>query len=250
MTLISDLRRTASLLYLDSVEVFRPPGFDAMLLLISALGAALVVLQPVTSPVAAVRSALEPTLIAATLFLALRGAAGITGLIQEGVMNVYLSYPISRRWVALSIYASRVVMPSIILLSGPIAIVMVILWPVITRDLYGLAGMYTAYLIQAVFYGTLFALVAVNAKTPGTSGVISVTIYFVYNVASIILAVIGASTGSQLIIDLASSMLLYIAVYNYFTGVDVGPEQLVLVPAATLILFAAFIIYLSRRFEL
>ena len=243
------LERMASLLYLDAVEVFRPPGFDAMLLLISALGAALVVLQPVTSPVAAVRTALEPTLIATTLFLALRGAAGITSLIQEGVAAVYLSYPISRRLVALALYTSRVVMPSLMLLSGPLVVMIILLWPVVTRDLWGLAGMYLSYVIQAIFYGSLFALVAVNAKTPGTSGVISVTIYFVYNVASIILAVIGAATGSRLLADIASSMLLYVAVYNYFTGLEVGWLQLALVPGLTLLSFIALMAYMGRRFE-
>ncbi|MEB3787662.1 MAG: hypothetical protein GSR78_02770, partial [Desulfurococcales archaeon] len=87
------LRSLVELALVDSSDSLRPPGFDVMMIIIASLGAALATMQPISEPHVAARIILDPTLFAATLFLALRGSAGTAGLVQRGIAAVYLSYP-------------------------------------------------------------------------------------------------------------------------------------------------------------
>ncbi|MEM1868709.1 MAG: hypothetical protein QXU90_01190, partial [Acidilobaceae archaeon] len=83
-----------------------------MILLVAMLGAIIVTIQPITNPVIATSTALEPTLFATVLFLAIRGASGVTWLIQSGIINVYISYPIPKISLILILILSRVLIPS------------------------------------------------------------------------------------------------------------------------------------------
>ncbi len=246
----SSARRLLAIISLDLSDTLRPPGFDAMILLLAALGGSLAVIQPLTEGYVIVFSVLEVTIIAVTIFLALRGAAGITSLIENGVMNVYLSYPVSREGIALALLVSRVLVPSILLLGAPTLVASVILWRNVVESLAEVLAMYTAYLVQASFYGSVFALISLKAKTPGTSGVISVAFYFVYNVAAILLAQVGASRGVEELTQIANSMVLHIALYNMYSGAyNLEEWNLAFVPLAAGITASLFIAYFTARFE-
>jgi ABC-2 type transport system permease protein len=243
-------RRLVQLIAIDISDTLRPPGFDAMIVLLAALGGALAVIQPLTEGYAIVFTVLEITIFATTIFLALRGAAGITALIESGVMSVYLSYPLPREGVALALLVSRVVVPSALLLGAPALIAVILLWRQAVSQPLEVVAMYSAYLTQAVFYGSVFALIALKAKSPGTSGVLGVAFYFAYNVAAILLAQVGASLGVEELTQVANSMILHIALYNMFSGAyNLEPWTLAVVPLAAGLASSLFIAYFASRFE-
>lgn len=243
--------RLYSLLYIDASDTLRPPGLDALVLIVGALGAIIIVLQPFTSPAMMLHASLDPTLVATAIFLALRGAAGVTGLVQNGVMNVYMAYPLSRASIALVLIVSRVIAPAAIILGAPSFIVLFIMWPSVKGSLDEFAASYLAYLAQAVFYGMVFTLIALRTKTPGSSGVLSVAFYFTYTVVgNVILGLIGRATGRQVLADIGdASYLPALVTFYYAGGEDFDAWQFAMVPAAIVVLMAATLIYFMRRFE-
>ncbi|MFN4046665.1 MAG: hypothetical protein ACK4H7_04925, partial [Acidilobaceae archaeon] len=178
------MTRLQHVMYIDLSDVLRPPGIDLLLVLVAALGTILVSIQPVTSPVLASMMALEPTLIALAIFLALRGAAGVTWLVQSGIMHVYLSYPVSRASIAMVLIASRVVIPSILILGIPLVAALILLGPTLIGGLDKVAVAYLSYIDQAALYGSLFLLIALRVKSQATSGLLSVALYFTYTAVS------------------------------------------------------------------
>ena len=247
---MKELRRTARIVVVDLLDVLRPPGFDIMVLLLASLGGILAVIQPLTRPYAMVFSVLEITIIATTIFLALRGAAGITSLIENGTIYVYLSYPLHRASVALALLVSRVVLPSLLLLSAPIVVSALMLWRQVLSYPIELVAMMSSYLVQAIFYGSVFAVFSLKAKSPGTSGVLSVAFYFAYNVLALILAQMGAAWGVDELTRMANSMILHIALYNIYSGAyNLSTWNIALVPTAAALASTAYIVYFARRFE-
>jgi len=247
---VGEAVRVARLAALDLADTLRPPGFDALILVAAALGGLLAGVQPLVSGYAAAATVLEPALFAATVFLALRGAAGVTGLVEQGIMQVYLSYPVSRAGVALALYFSRVAAPAALVLGVPAIVAGLLLAPVVARDPGGFTAMYAVYLSHAFFYGSVFSLIALKARSPGTSGVASVAFYFAYEVLSIVLAQIGGGAGGGVFLDLALAMKPGIALYNIYSGAEgVGYLHVLALPTATAILSTLYIWYFARRFE-
>jgi len=246
--------RALRLAALDGLDSLRPPGFDVMMFVIATLGAVLAAVQPLSEPYALARMILDPTLFTVALFLALRGSAGLAGLIRGGILEVYLSYPVGRVGVAAAILASRILVPAASLLALPLIVASILLYPVVARDPAGLLIVYAGYMVQAVFYGLVFALIAVATKNTGTASIASITFYFAYNVIWFIIRAVSPSPDSILYTAAEALHFNYIA-YRYAIiragtgGLEIGTLQAVLVPAATLALAAAFILYMARRFE-
>ncbi len=188
-------------------------------------------------------------MFATAIFLALRSAAGITGLIQNGVINTYMSYPVSRLGVAFSLLLSRVLIPAASLLLIPLVVAGIILWPTISSGLGNYALMYMAYLTQALLYGSMFTLIAVISRSPGTASVASIAVYFTYNVLSLIFSVIGSSMGIGFLIDFGDAMGFNYMVYRRLLGETVLVWQLALVPLLTITLISGILAYFTRRFE-
>ncbi len=237
------------LVMIDSSDSLRPPGFDLMILLIATLGAVLASIQPIVEAHVAVRIILDPTLFATAIFLALRSSAGITSLVQSGGINTYMSYPLSRLGVAVGLFLSRVLIPAASLLLVPLIVAGVILWPTISRGLDNYALMYVAYLIQALLYGSMFTVIAVVSRSPGTASVASIAVYFTYNVLSLIFSVLGSSMGVSLLVDIGDAMGFNYMVYRSLLGEHVLLWQLAMVPILTTILIASILTYFTRRFE-
>ena len=242
-------RRLASLARIDISDSLRPPGFDIMLLVVSILGAALVAIQPLTSPHTAAAIILNPTLFATSIFLALRSAGGITSLIQSGLAQVYMSYPVSRIQLLLVLLASRILAPALTLMSAPLLVAAAILYPVVSGDPWGYLVMFSAYLGQAVLYGLAFTLISLRARSPGTAAIASITFYFAYTVSSILLATLSPALRRPILGEVADAMSLYVVVNRYLGGAQVEAWQLALVPSVIAILFSAVLVYFSRRFE-
>ncbi len=251
------MKRTLARLYwlasLDGLDSLRPPGFDVMLIIIAGLGGVLASIQPLSEPYSAARVVLDPTLFTVALFLALRGSSGLAHSIRSGVVEVYLSYPVSRWQAALALLLSRIIVPAATLLAAPLAVAGIVLYGVIARDPAGYLLVYAGYLVQALLYGTVFALMAVAAKSPGTASVASITFYFAYNVIWIISQALAGQVAwlERLSSSLYYNYVVYRVAIARGTGapLEVPVLDATLVPLATLLAAAAFTVYIARRFE-
>ncbi len=250
-----DKSRLFNLIVLDSLDSLKPPGFDLMVLVIATLGAALGSIQPATDSYILARFILEPTLFTVALYLALRSAAGVASLVGEGVMEVYLSYPLSRSGIAIVLIISRVLIPSIILLSIPLIVSGIILYPVVSRNPLALITVYTGYLVQAVFYGLVFLGIALASRSSGTASILGITYYFAYNIIWMLLATLAPGLGSGLL-HASIAMRYYEVLYYYALKISGVPPtiqpgllELSLVPVMTLIAFTFILYYYTRRFE-
>ena len=237
------------LLYIDISDTLRPPGLDVLVVLLAMLGAVLVSIQPVTSPLVASRIALDPTLVATVLFLAIRSSAGLAALVQSGVMNVYLSYPMSKATIALILLASRVIIPSALILATPLAATLILLGPTLYRGLDMVLGSYIAFLLQSLLYGSIFMLIAVRARSQAASGILSVAVYFAYIALQLITFGIGSATGNETLRRLGEAMYLPDVAYYAYIGSSYEGWQLALVPLLTALSSIAYLAYFSRRFE-
>ncbi|MCX8195616.1 MAG: hypothetical protein N3F67_00805 [Acidilobaceae archaeon] len=243
------LRTYYNLLYIDVSDVLRPPGLDVLVLLVASLGSALVTIQPVTSPVVASRIALDPTLFAAALFLAVRGSAGMAYLIQSGIINTYLTYPIGKVPLAVLLALSRVFIPSLLVLGAPLLILFLLLGSVMLKAPEKVFGMYTAFFFQASLYGLIFLFFALRSRSQSTSGLLSVSAYFAYTAIALILPAIGRSTGNETLTKVGEAMYLPEIIYSSYMRASVESWQILLVPSLVTILFIFVVIYFWRRFE-
>ena len=243
-------RRILALAGMDSLESMKPPSYDAMILVISVLGAALAALQPLTDPVAIVQGILDPAVFfAVNLYLALRASAGIAELVESSVMQVYLSYPMSRLSVAVSLFLSRILVPSVSLLGAPLLVALVLLPRVISSNPLGFLAAYAAHIVMAVMFGLAYALIALKSRVMSTASVLSITFYFAYMGSSLVLRIIATSIGKPILVDLSDAMLFHMTASTYLQGVPVKLWQLALVPALTSILLAVYFVYMRSRFE-
>ncbi len=246
---IEGLARVYHILYIDLSDALRPPSLDVLVVLLAMLGAILVSIQPVTSPLIASRIALDPTLIATALFLAIRSSAGLATLIQTGVLSLYLTYPVHRATVALIILVSRVLIPSTLILATPLATVTILLGPTLYKGFDVILGMYIAFLFQAILYGGIFLLIAVIVKSQATSGVLSVAAYFTYTALHLILTGIGGAVGNELVRRIGESLYLPDIAYYAYSSPDYEVWQLTIVPGLAVLVLLAYLVYMSRRFE-
>jgi ABC-2 type transport system permease protein len=230
-------------------DTLRPSGLDVLVVLLATLGAILVTIQPVTSPLIASSMVLEVTLFATALFLAIRGSAGLAALIQSGVLNVYLSYPLHRVTVAAILLVGRVLLPSALILLTPLVAATLLLGPTLYRGLDVILGMYVAYVFQATLYGSVFLLIAVIVRSQATSGILSVAAYFTYSALQIILVGIGGAVGNDTVRRLGEALSLPNIAYYSYSNMDYAMWQLALVPGLTVVTVLAYLAYMSRRFE-
>lgn len=237
------------ILYIDVSDTLRPPGLDILVLLLAILGAILVSIQPVTSPLIASRMVLDPTLLALALFLAIRSSAGLATLIQTGVINVYLSYPLSKATIALVLLISRVLIPSLLILAVPLATSIILLGPTMYKGLDVILSSYASFLLQSLLYGSLFILIAVRVRSQASSGILSVAVYFTYIALNLILSGIGSAIGNEILRKVGDSMFLPEIVYHAYTSGDYDIWQLALVPTLATTAMIAYLVYFSRRFE-
>ncbi len=246
------MKGVLSLLSLDLSDTVKPPMLYFMIFIISLLTVVLSYVQLFSSASSLAMSVLRPTLLATALFLALRGASGLSQIITGKIMDLYLSYPVSRKTIAFIIYASRVIIPSLILLAMPMIAASIVLSPLILKYPGEYLLMGAAFLVQALFYGSVFVLIAIVAKSPGTTSILSLLFYFSYNIIQLILTSIASSVTSTLY-KFAESMSFYLTMYSGLeaTSPSLMPQtwEYLTVPIMTLISFTAFLIYIERRFE-
>ncbi len=246
---IEGLTRVYHILYIDMSDALRPPGLDVLVVLLAMLGAILVTIQPITSPLIASRIAMDPTLIATALFLAIRSSAGLAMLIQSGVLNLYLSYPIHKATIAVILLISRVLIPSALILATPLVTVILLLGPTLYKGLEVILGMYLAFLFQAILYGSIFLLIAIRVKNQATGGILSVAAYFTYTALQLILTGIGGAMGSDVVRRLGEAMYLPDIVYYAYSFLDYEVWQLTIVPGLSVLAILTYLTYMSRRFE-
>ncbi len=247
-------RRAIELLYLDLWDALRPPAFDIMLLIVAVMAGSLTVLQPVSTGLSAIApsNGFNPvymSLFVTTLYIALRSSSDLVNIVQGGIMQVYMSYPVSRRLVAAVLYLTRSLSPAIVLLGLPALVMGVILYPVVLKDPAQYLAMWASYLLQSQMYGAFFLLISTRLKSPGAAMVASVSFYFGYIAFSTLLGLLGIMDGIELYLRISNAMGFYYATYYYMTPTGEPLWTLFVVPAMYVAFMAAYFIYLDRRFE-
>ncbi|WP_148679109.1 hypothetical protein [Aeropyrum pernix] len=250
MTRPGMLKRAGIVALVDLMDTLKPPGLDVLAIIVGSLASVLVVIQPFTSASYMLSYALDPTLFAATIFLALRGAAGITCMAENGLLQLIASYPIGRLHLAIALYTSRVLVPSLAILGAPTVAVAIVMMPVALGSPLEYLATFTAYTVQAVMYGSFFMLIALASRSPGTSGILSVAFYFAYIVvASTLLYLLGRVTGREILVELATASYLPGVAILHYGGGEIQAWQPLLVPLLALSAAAASILYFTRRLE-
>jgi hypothetical protein len=246
------LPRSVVLAYLDFSDSLRPGIFDALILVLSLVGVILSYIQHYGSSSMLALSILSPTLLATALYLALRSAAGLAYMASEGVLDLYLYYPLSRATTGVVLLVSRVIVPTILIIGLPALAASIVYYPLISREPYEYTILWGSFIVQALFYGFTFSLIALLSKKAGSASILSLLYYFTYNILSLILQNLASSTESVLF-KLSRSMSFYLVVYQRLNPSSIAgkPEawELSLIPLLTLVIAISFVVYFSRRYE-
>ncbi len=244
------MARTLEMVSLDLLESLKAPSFDIMLIIISVIGASLSALQPLYSSVIVAESILDPLVyFTVALYLAMRVSSGLAELVETGIMEVYMTYPIDRVSLAISLLISRILVPVLIFLGSPLLVASAILYNVVTKDIIGFLEMYGAYVVIMLFYGLVFALIALKVRSSASAAALSMTFMFVYMGLGLILPLIAASTGSQVLNEISNALNFNTLVFNYLQGISIKLWQLLLVPVTLVILFTLYLGYFKYKFE-
>ncbi len=243
-------RRTLKLAILDMLESLKPPTFDIMLIIISAIGASLSALQPLSNSVIVAENILDPLVyFTVTLYLAMRVSSGIAELVEDGIMEVYLSYPIDRVSLAISIFVSRILVPTLILVGAPLLVASIILYKVVMTNIVGLLEVYGAYVIIITMYGLVFAIVALAVKSSASAAALSMTFAFLYMGLGLILPMIASSTGKMILVKFSQALNFNVLVSNYLQGAPADLWQLLIVPSLLITLYIIYLAYFKYKFE-
>jgi len=243
-------RKTLKLAVLDMLESLKPPTFDIMLIIISAIGASLSALQPLSNSVIVAENILDPLVyFTVTLYLAMRVSSGVAELVENGIMEVYLSYPIDRISLAISIFVSRILVPTLILVGAPLLVASIILYKVVMANIAGLLEVYGAYIIIITMYGLVFAIVALAVKSSASAAALSMTFAFLYMGLGLILPMIASSTGKMLLVKLSQALNFNVLVSNYLQGAPADLWQLLIVPSILITLYIIYLAYFKYKFE-
>ena len=244
--------RLAPLVMVDSADSLKAPTFDFMLLVVSAIAAALASIEPTTNPASVADAALDPAVVfAVSLYLAMRASSGLASLASSGLLQLYLSYPLGRLGVALALYLSRILLPVLVLVGAPLIVAAAIVPHIIAGAPLAYLEAYGAYVVYLTFLGTLFGLVGVATRNSGTSAVAGLAIYFLYEGVYLLLNVMATARGSYTLYKMAMAMTFYSVVSLKLSspGVPVSTWQFLLVPSLLVALFIVYLAYMRWRFE-
>ena len=246
------LPRSLVLAYLDFSDSLRAGIFDALIAVLSFVGVLLSYVQYYGRPAGLAMGVLTTTLLAAALYLALRSSAGIAHMSQDRVLDIYVTYPVGRGAVAGVLLLSRVVVPSLLIIGVPALAAGVAYYPLVSSRPGEYLLMFTAFIVQAMFYGAVFSLIALAAKSPGSASILSLLYYFTYNILGIILANL-ASSYESIMYRLSRSMSFYLVVYQHITRPTIVPLpawwEYLLVPLLALLAAASFVAYFRGWYE-
>ena len=246
------LPRSIVVAYLDFTDTLKPGIFDALILVLSFVGVLLSYIQYYGRPAGLAVAVLSTTLLATALYLSLRSAAGLAHMAKERVLDVYLSYPVGRGTLAAVLLLSRVIVPVLLIIGIPALAASIAYYPLVAERPGEYVAMVGAFMVQGLFYGAVFSLIALAARSPGSASILSLLYYFTYNILGVILANLAAGYTS-LMYRLSRSMTFYLVVYQHITKPSIGspPEawEYLFVPLLALAAAAAFIAYFRGWYE-
>ncbi len=250
---MASVKRLLLLSYLDLSDSLKPPVFDLMVFTITFMSVLIAYIQLYSSSTSLALNLFGPVLLATALYLSLRSSSGIAYLISTRQIEAYMAYPISRRSVGIALYVSRVLTPSILLILLPALAAGTVYYPLIRSEGLDYTVMAGAFIVQALFYGSVFALIAIATKNSGSASILSLVFYFTYNITALILAAISTSFQS-ILYKLSQAMSFYLVVYQYLVTpkgslLHPGPAEFLFVPLATIIVTLGILEYMARRFE-
>ncbi len=244
--------RGAILAYLDFADSLKIGLFDTLIFVLMFVGVILSYVQYYGRPAGLALGILGPTLLAAALYLSLRSAAGLAHMARDRILDIYITYPISRGTVAVVLFISRVLVPATLIVSLPALAAAIVYYPLIKSAPTEYIEMWGAFLIQAIFYGVTFSLIALLTRSGGGASIGSLLFYFTYNILGVVMSNLAGSYES-ILYKASRAMTLYLVVYQKITKPSIAPLpsswELLFVPLLTTAVLVAFLVYFKRWYE-
>ena len=244
------MAKSYPLLLMDIEDILKPPVYDILLGIAVVLGGFNALIIPVASSVQLASTATSVPLFIALVYIAIRCGAGVASLISNNIMQLYLSYPISRLKILLILLFTRILLPILIIIGLPLLAASVFLSKIVVSDIVGFLAVFGGRVLFTFFLGIVSLLFALSSKRVGVAVVLSIVFYFAYNIMSGIFSAFSAFLGEKTYMYIAQSLTFSDTLNAYLMGATEPPLWVFIpVPTATIVLTVLSIIYFTRRFE-
>lgn len=241
--------RTLAFLSMELEDITRPPIYDALLVVSMILGGLYASIIP---RISAVKLAIDVTnipLFIAIIYLAIRGSAGLASLVSNTVLQLYLTYPLSRRIILTVLLITRILLPSILIVGSPLLTASIIMFSTVSEELLEVLIIFAGRIMYLYFIGIIFMLIALGTKRTTLAGILSIVFYFAYIFIAGIMTTLSFVLELQVFKYIALSLMFSDTLNNYVIGLNVPYWTLIPVPLASIILTVLLYIYFTRRFE-
>ncbi len=241
--------RLKTLASMDLEDIARPPVYDVLVFVSGILGGLYASIMPRAT---AIRLAIDVSnipLFIAIIYLAVRGAAGVASLIANGVFQLYLSYPVSRRTITTVLVLTRILVPSIIIVGAPILIASIMQFNVVSRDVARFLAVFGGRVLYLYFIGIIFLLIALASKRTMLAGVLSIVFFFAYIFINGILNMLFFILGNEVFLRISQCLTFSDTLNNYLIGLNVPYWTLIPLPVTSIILTLILYVYIEKRFE-
>ncbi len=243
------MSRLKALTSMDLEDIARPPVYDVLVIVSGILGGLYASIMPRATAVRLAVDVSSIPLIIAIIYLAVRGAAGVASLIANGVFQLYLSYPISRRAIATILVLTRILVPSIIIVGAPMLIASIMQFNVVSRDIARFLAVFSGRIIYLYFIGIVFLLIALASKRAMLAGALSIVFFFAYIFINGILNMLYFLLGNEVFLRIAQSLSFSDTLNNYLIGLNIPYWTLIPLPVASIVLTILLYMYVEKRFE-
>ena len=244
------MARSSPLLLMDTEDILKPPVYDIMLGIAVVLGGFNALIVPVATSVQLASTATSIPLFIALIYIGIRCGAGVASLITNNIMQLYLSYPISRFKILLILMVTRILLPILIIVGLPLLAATVFLSKIVASDILGFLTVFGGRVLFLFFMGIVSLLFALSSKRVGVAVVLSIVFYFAYNMISGILTAFSVLFDVKEFMYIAQSLTFSDTVNAYLMGtVEVPLWVFIPVPSATIVLTLIATMYFIRRFE-
>ncbi len=244
------MAKSYPLLLMDIEDILKPPVYDILLGIAVVMGGFNALIIPVASSVQLASTATSVPLFIALIYIAIRCGAGVASLISNNIMQLYLSYPISRLKMLLMLLFTRILLPILIIIGLPLLAATVFLSKIVASDIIGFLAVFGGRILFSFFLGVVSLLFALSSKRVGVAVVLSIVFYFAYNMMSGIFMAFSALLGEKTYMYIAQSLTFSDTLNAYLMGATETPLWVFIpVPVATIMLTILSTIYFTKRFE-
>ncbi len=241
--------RFKTLASMDLEDISRPPVYDILVFVSGLLGGLYASITPRATAISLAIDVSNIPLIIAIIYLAVRGAAGVASLIVNGIFQLYLSYPVSRRTITTVLVLTRILVPSIIIVGAPILIASIMQFNVVSRDVARFLAVFGGRILYLYFIGIVFLLIALASKRTMLAGALSIVFFFAYVSINGIFNMLYFILGNEVFLRISQCLMFSDTLNNYLIGLNVPYWTLIPLPVTAVILTILLYIYVEKRFE-